>query len=81
MGGKKMTTDTKMQMIPKYTLGKYLVGGSFLGRFDFSIMETKIHTFLGWGGWSKIKSDTKIQMYTKKHFWGKRMGWEGAVPW
>ena len=30
MGGTKMTIDTKMQTIPKYTLGKFLVGGSFL---------------------------------------------------
>ena len=42
-----MTIDTKMQTILNYTLRKYLVGGSFLGRFDFSIMWTKIHR-LGW---------------------------------
>lgn len=39
-----MTIDTKMQTILNYTLGKYLVGGSFLGTSDFSIMKTKIPT-------------------------------------
>ena len=38
VGGKEMTVNTTMQMILKYTLGKYLVGGSFLGRFDFGIL-------------------------------------------
>ena len=38
VGGNKMTVDTKMQMILKYTLGKYLVGGSFSGKYDFSIL-------------------------------------------
>ena len=31
--------------------------------------------YLGWGGWSKNNSGTKMQMYTKQHFWGKWGGW------
>ena len=31
--------------------------------------------YFGWIGWSKMKSGNKMQMYTKKHFWGKWAEW------
>ena len=46
--------------ILNYTFGKYLVGGSFLGRFDFRRPLPCRPKYLVWGGWSKMKSGTKM---------------------